>query len=365
MGARSGDARMRSARAHRTRLLRHSAVADALANAPDEHPRPPRRVAGQRASGRRKPLASASREPAAMEPVPGPVVAERRSDARDLLAPYYDHEPTRLDPVVLRRMIVAACAVGVLAAGGVTTYVLAHRSPTHSATPQPTTSAPVRQAETWIRGNVPRTASLRADSTVAADLVSAGYSGVRLDVPFGSAGSFLVTTAENRARTARNLAHVAARISSLPVATFGSGQQRVDVSLLVAGSARSLPSRLSRERVERTAADRSLLSNPRLAVPATLRPWLVGGRLDLRAATVIALLAARTDVHVVQISLDPAEAAAARRARTVALAVTDRAALTEVLRALPTSYAPTRASTLPSGVRQLTWPVGLAPEGLF
>jgi len=54
----------------------------------------------------------------------------------------------------------------------------------------------------------------------------------------------------------------------------------------------------------------------------------------------------------------------ARPARTLTLSVPDPAVLTDVLRALPVTYAPTHTSTLPGGARQLTWPVGLAPEGL-
>jgi hypothetical protein len=48
----------------------------------------------------------------------------------------------------------------------------------------------------------------------------------------------------------------------------------------------------------------------------------------------------------------------------VTLSASDAAALTDVLRALPDYYAPAHTSTLPDGARRLTWPVGLAPEGL-
>ena len=291
---------------------------------------------------------------------PGPV-SEPTAPELSLL---YRDEPDG-PPSAVVRMVVAACTVGVLAASAVTGYVLTHRSPKHSAAPPSGgTFATVRQAEAWIRANVPAAAPVNADATVAADLIAAGYPATGPGVSVG-AGAYLVTTAENRDRARRDLAGVAGRISSLPVASFGSGVQRVDVSLLVDGKAVTLGGRLAREASERRTADQSLLNNPRLALPTPLRPWLADARLDLRAATVIALLAARTDVHVVGIAVDPAEAAAHRPARTMALSVPDRAALTDVLRALPSSYAPMRVSARPGGVRQLTWPVGLAPEGLF
>jgi hypothetical protein len=358
MDAQPRYARVRRRSSQRTRLVQHSALADALANRPEELPPPARRVAGQRASAHRNAKAAAH-EVAATEPVVPDFTRDRGyplplSPAGELAR-----------PTLARRVIITVCAVGVLAAGGATAYLLTHPSPQRRAAPPPAASATVRQAETWIRENLPQTASLRADPAVTADLISAGYPAAGPSVSIDSAGVFVVTTPANRDRSQRDLGGAAARISSLPVATFGSGPQRVDVSLLVGGSARSLPSRLSREASERRAADRALLTNPRLATPAMLRPWLDDGRLDLRAATVVALLAARTDVHVVRITLDPAEAAAARPARTVALSLADPTALTEVLRTLRSSYAPTRVVTPPDGTRQLTWPVGLAPVGLF
>jgi hypothetical protein len=417
MDAQREDGRGPRRPALRIRLVRHSAVAQALDNSPAQ-PLPIRRVAGQRASERLDARAvaqaratrSVARQREAVARQREAVARQRAAAARERAISVSAHERTfeavsadrvrgpgllrRLHPsgestrpyLRPRRVLVAACAVGLLAVGGVA-YVLVERSGRHSAaqpaststsTPTPTpTSTPIptaasapasaavnlRLAEAWIRGNVPRVAALRADSVVAAQLISAGYRSAGPSVSIDTAGAFLVTTPKDRDHARRDLARAADRVSSLPVAAFGAGAQRVEVSLLVDGSASSLRTRLVQQTAERLAADRALLANPRLTVADAALPSLTDGRLDLRAATVLALLAARTDVHIVRISLHPAEATAERPARTFAVSLSNPAVLSNVLRELPSPYAPAQVSAA-RGVWQLTWPVGLAPEGL-
>jgi hypothetical protein len=378
MDAPRQDVPARRRSAQRIRLVRHSAVARALDNLPEQNP-PIRRVAGQRASGRR-PAGSVEWQWREREPAAGPVSAERFLDPDDVRPLYAADKAARPRAATMRRVVVAACLVGLLALAGAV-YVLVGRSGRHSAAPPPSppvrtstpaaTLAPVpisaaaarRLAEAWIRGNVPRATALRADSVVAADLISAGYRTAGPSVSIDTAGAFLVTTPDDRDHARQDLARAADRVSSVPVAAFGGGAQRVEVAVLVESSASSLRARLTQQAAERLTADRALLANPRLTVAGTDRPWLTAGRLDMRAATALALLAAQTDVRVVRIALDPAEAAAQRPARTLAVSMTDPAALSDVLRGLTSPYAPTRVSATHGGW-QLTWPVGLAPEGL-
>lgn len=386
-------------RAQRIRPARHSAIADALDKIPEPPSPPPRRVAGQRASRRRDALAAqaeaagtaapperppeqsgAVREPfRPPEPRPRPPRTSRREPRpepddptwpEDDLLPFVAAEVD--DPhrrVMVRRAVIAICAVAVLIGAALAGYLLVHHStkPTATATRPPTTTVVARspavvQAERWIRSNLARTSALRSDSTVAADLRGDGYpAAASFTGVYG--GNVLVTTPAVRAQVTRGLAGAAARVSALPIAKFGGGPQQVDVTLLVDGGASGLADRLSREASERSEADRGLLTNPRMSTPAGLRYWLADGRLDLRAATTVALLAGRAEVRINAIGLDAAEAAAGRPARTIVLS-TDTAALTEVLRTLPRSYAPDRVSALSAGSHQLTWPVGLAPMGL-
>jgi hypothetical protein len=396
MDARSGDAQVPRMRAQRIRLVRHSAIADALDKIPEPPSPPPRRVAGQRASRRRDALAAqveaagpserppeqsgAEREPfRPPEPRPRPPRTSRRgprpepddpAGPEDDLLPFVAAEVD--DPhrrAMVRRAVIAICAVAVLIGAAIAGYLLVHHStkPTATATRPPTTTVVARspavvQAERWVSGNLARTSALRSDSTVAADLRGDGYpAAASFTGVYG--GNVLVTTPAIRAQVTSGLAGAAARVSALPIAKFGSGQQQVDVTLLVEGEASGLADRLSREASERSEADRGLLTNPRVSTPAGLRYWLADGRLDLRAATTVALLAGRAEVRIDAIGLDAAEAAAGRPARTIVLS-TDAAALPEVLRTLPPSYAPDRVSALSAGSHQLTWPVGLAPMGL-
>ena len=378
MDARSGDARARRASARRSRLLRDSAAANVLDNSPEP---PPRRVAGQRPTDRRDALAAAHESAGALPESPHEATSEapvdplpadaQPPDTADLFRFYDDDEDDRAAPpasAAVRRAIVAVCAVGVLAAGGVTAYVLTHRSSsTPTAAPSRPSTSTVQQAEAWIRANLARSARLRTDSTVADDLLLTGYTATGVFTSVDSqdaAGSFLVTTSEIRDHARKSLADVGARISPLSVASFGTGAGQVEIALLVDGSVASLSDRLARDSNERRTADQALLANPRVVTDPAIRSWLAGGRLDLRAATVVALLASRTDVHLTRVTLDRAEGALARPARTLTLSMTDPAALAAVLRALPVTYAPAHVATLPGGARQLTWSVGLAPEGL-
>jgi hypothetical protein len=401
MDARSGDARMRRAAALRTRLLRHSAVADALLDASDDAVEssplpPPRRVAGQRPSERRAAVAgaaAATREPAAArEPTaPGPPdVGEppaRRWDGvepgADELIPFYrdDPGPPRLRSTTARRVIVAGCAVAVLAGAGTAGYLLTHRPAHHStasapsgsstksgspARSQPPVSPSVRQAEAWIRANLPKSARLHSNAAVTASLVAGGYSsaGLYTSIDAQGPGTYLVTTPDIRDRAARSWDAADQRIAPLPVVAFGTGEARVDVTLLIGGSASSLSHRLIQDDGERRAADRALLGNPHVQLDPDSRSQLADGQVDLRAATLVALLASRTDVRLTRVSADAGERAVDRPARTITLTLTDPAALDAVLPALPVTYRPARTTVLPSGERQLTWAVGLAPAGL-
>ena len=84
----------------------------------------------------------------------------------------------------------------------------------------------------------------------------------------------------------------------------------------------------------------------------------------MRAATVLALLATKTDVHVTRVALDKPEATAGRPVRTVTLSLRITSALAQTLRTLPVAYAPSHISAPVGGSRELTWSVGLAPPGL-
>jgi hypothetical protein len=267
-----------------------------------------------------------------------------------------------------RRAIVAVCAAAVLVAVGAGLYVTTRGSSPHRAPPPSPVAAntSVRQAEAWIKANLSRDAPLSAEASVAATLSEQGFRAHR----FPAAGPwyadrFLVSTPAIRTDVTLGLAASAGWVSSVPVAVFGPAAGRVEVRMIVPGSGSSLDARMARDAHDRLTAGRALLANPRVRADPGPHAVLGGGRLDMRAATVLALLATKTDVHVTRVALDQPEAAAGRPVRRVTLSLRDTSALAETLRMLPVAYAPSGISAPVGGSRELTWSVGLAPPGLL
>jgi hypothetical protein len=360
MDAFSGDAHMHGRPSPPARLSRRGAPARRVTVGPA------RRVAGARSGPAaandiaQTPLLQGllgAREPAITLHVAG---AAARA--------YHRTAPRERASLGTRRAIVAVCAVAVLVAASAAGYIATRGSSPHRV-PQSSPLAantPVRQGEAWIRGNLSRDAPLSADASVAAALGAEGFSAHT----FPAAGPwyadrFLVSTPAIRMDVTLSLAASAARVSSVPLAVFGPGPGQVEVRMIVPGSASRREARMARDAHDRLAAGRALLANPRVVADPGPRAVLRGGQLDMRAATVLALLATKTDVHVTGLALDQPEAAAGRPVRRATLSLRDTSALAETLRMLPLVYAPSDRSAPVGGSRELTWSVGLAPPGLL
>jgi hypothetical protein len=102
-----------------------------------------------------------------------------------------------------------------------------------------------------------------------------------------------------------------------------------------------------------------------VSVAAGARTALHRGQLDMRAATLLALLAARTPVRIDTIMIRPSEAAAGRPARSITISVTDPAARTATTRMLAGDYVPAQVTAVAGGATRLDWHVGLAPNTGF
>jgi hypothetical protein len=131
--------------------------------------------------------------------------------------------------------------------------------------------------------------------------------------------------------------------------------------MIVPGAQAALSTRLTRDLHERALAAAALLHNPRVTATAGARAALRRGQLDMRAATLLALLTARTPVRIDTITSRPPEEAAGRPARSVTLSVADPAALAATTHMLTGDYTPALVTTA-SGSTRLDWPVGLAPN---
>ena len=253
--------------------------------------------------------------------------------------------------------MVAICA-------GLIAYVLTP-APSTQPSPSPKTVAAdtaVRQAQEWIEANLSRQTPLTADAAVADALAIDGFtadkyqSGGRWDPD-----QFVVSTPAIHAAVSRHLAASAARISSVPVAVFGPATRQVEVRMIVPGSASSLDHRLARDARDRLAAGHALLASHRVTADPGPREILRDGQLDIRAAAVLTQLATKADVHITHLALDKYEAAAGSPARTMTISLRDTKALSETLRMLPPTYAPSSVVKASARSRELTWSVGLAP----
>ena len=267
-----------------------------------------------------------------------------------------------------RRVTDGAWLAAILIVAGFAAYLLTQYS---TPVPEPIArSLPVAHAESWIQANLTSSTPLSADARVAFDLGFYGFTDAHAvgtdgrGTQYWETDGFIVLTPAIRDVVSRSLERAAARTSTAPVAVFGGGADRVEVRMIVHSSASSLDERLAGDARDRAAAGSALMRNPRVTVDAAVRTPLGRGELDLRAAAVLALLAAKTDVHLAKVVTDKSEAAAGRPARTLTLTLRDAEALATTLRTLPAAYAPAGVRKVDAGTR-LEWSVGLAPMSIL
>jgi hypothetical protein len=223
----------------------------------------------------------------------------------------------------------------------------------------------VARAEQWMAAELPVGARVGVDSTVFTDFASTDRVSVRM---LGTGGTdwhtdtHILSTPRLRDDATRDQAVSLALHSSVPIAVFASSLTRVEVRQVALESTAALASRWHQDVVDRAVAGPGLLSNPRVQVNSSSSAVLRQGGLDLRAVLLVALLAAKTDVQIIDITSDPCEAAAHMPARRLHIAITDAApSLAAVLATLPAAYRPSTIAVLPGGSRALTWPVAVAP----
>jgi len=245
----------------------------------------------------------------------------------------------------------------------------------HPPAPELAHSDEQTAAEKWLAANVPYESRVTADAFVTSDLVRAGRvrpepvdyiricSSVDGSLPFGSWRDFdyLVSTASTRVDSAILPPLEQALRSSIAVAIFGSGSHRVEVRQILPRGIDGVDVRRSADAQARRRAEAALLHNRRVLVDLAAVGVLEAGGLDLRAATVLALMADRELLRVDAIDSDPAETAARLPARTVEITVTQPTLVADTVRGLPTDYRPQLVRTLGPMRSQLVWPIAVAP----
>jgi hypothetical protein len=175
--------------------------------------------------------------------------------------------------------------------------------PDHSAAPGSLTEADaVRgQAAAWVASQVSAGAIVACDPVMCSVLVRHGFPAANLLVlapgavdPLGSA--VVLATSAVRAMFGSRLATVYAPQT---LASFGTGEARIDVRAIAPDGAAAYRTALAADVRARRAAGLQLLADPRVTVAAPARAELASGRVDARLLITLAALAATGPVRIV------------------------------------------------------------------
>ena len=184
------------------------------------------------------------------------------------------------------------------------------------------------QAITWILQQVSRAAVVSCDLQVCTDLVGRGFPSADLLTlgptstdPLGS--DLVIATAAIRAQFGGRLASVYAPAI---IASFGSGNARIDIRLVFPGGTARYRAVEQAALRARKAADAQLLANSQIAVSATAREQLLSGDIDPRLPILLAAMAASHPVRIVDFVNQSPGGGPASLLRSVDLATVDRAA---------------------------------------
>ena len=168
-----------------------------------------------------------------------------------------------------------------------------------------------------------------------------------------------------------------ARLSSVyapgVIASFGSGDQRIDVRAIAPRGAAAYRAASDKDLFERKLSEAALVSQVQVALPATAKSELMAGRVDSRLIVLIADLAASQSVTVVAFG-DASPGVATAPLRSAEVRVTSDASRQSMLATLRKetqlnpAYRPSHITTmrLPTGQTVLNIEVAApSPLGIF
>ncbi|HET6836144.1 MAG TPA: hypothetical protein VFH30_19945 [Acidimicrobiales bacterium] len=228
---------------------------------------------------------------------------------------------SRLDAAV--PIVFAAAAVALALA--VPDWVSTHRG-LAAADPAP----PLASACDWVADNLNHGDRVIVDDTLWVDLVEngippsliAGYGAVGDGSAWRSYGYIVSTPALRDAGPSPELASAVDR--SLPIASVGDGDDRVEIRRIGVMSAAEAPTAEEAAQTEiRAAAGRALTANPGIDAPPAAVSQLRAGAVDERVTTVLATLAGAHRLEIGVFLRLPGEDVAGTPMRTVELATID------------------------------------------
>ena len=170
-------------------------------------------------------------------------------------------------------------------------------------------SESVRQAEDWVAANIGFDDHVVLDASVGDDLLGRGISYERM-VPIEATGptpdsltswrqyDYLVSSPALRARLGELPSVEDAIASSVPVAAFGEGDDRVEIRRILPGGTDSIEQRRSDAQDLRLRAGASLALNPNLTASTDAVDELNGGQVDERLLNVIATLVVQHHLEI-------------------------------------------------------------------
>jgi serine/threonine protein kinase len=270
-----------------------------------------------------------------------------------------------------RRTVVLLTAILLVACAG-----LAFNLPRRGAAPgrPPGSGAPASQgpaakavagtgAITWILQQVSRAAIVSCDPQVCTDLARRGFPAAKL-LTLGPGSTdplrsdLLVDTAAIRAQFGARLASV---FAPAIIASFGSGNARIDIRLVFPGGTARYRTVQQAALSARKAVDAHLLANSEITVSATARAQLLSGDIDPRLALLLVAMAANYPVSIVDFVNQSPGGGPASLLRSMDLATADTAAHLTRATYLGWMQAFTEAPTaqyLPAWVQQVTLRTG-------
>jgi serine/threonine protein kinase len=288
--------------------------------------------------------------PQSAQPTPGPQSAQPAPESHPA-QPVSESQPAQPVPEpqsarpgggwIRRRWRATAVLTSILLVAGATgvALVLALRGApperpagSYAGSNQPSNpeAAARAQAVTWIVQQVSRAAVVACDPQVCADLHKGGLPFANLmrlgptsNDPIGS--TLVVATAPVRAQFGSRLASVWAPAI---IASFGSGNARIDIRLMYPGGGVQYRADQQEAAQDRKAADTLLLTNPQIRLSATARKQLRSGEIDPRLPLLIDTLANAHPLQIADFGGQSPGGGPASLLRSVDLAAANRAHLT-------------------------------------
>ena len=235
-------------------------------------------------------------------------------------------------------------------------------------------NAAIPTAEYWVKSNLDQHSRLIADENVKRDLIVQGFPATRIssavDDLAGVSGAatggadytYAILTPRLRSMSALTGSRLATLIAqAIPIAQFGNGVQAVTVLQVQPESPQELSARFAADLRARGLAGGALAVNRHVSANPALLQSLRAGALDLRAATVIAMLADAGPVRLQEFRIDPAATAVGRTVRQLRLTVGEPSTISSLLSALPAAYRPMSTTQNSDHSVNMRWTPAVAP----